>query len=645
MFNLATDLNKEQLQAVTHKEGPLLVLAGAGSGKTRIVTYRIAHLIASGIAPSQILALTFTNKAAKEMQERIHALLANSHLKERPIISTFHSLGARILRESIEHLGYKKDFVIYDESDSEKLLKMCMQTLGIKGEESKSFRSLISHAKNQHTMPSSVDHSDLPHSFQSTFPKVYSLYQEKLKEANALDFDDLLFLTVRLFQEKPEVLAFYQRKWPYLLIDEYQDTNHTQYLIGLMIVEKSQNIFVVGDPDQSIYSWRGANIQNILNFEKTFKNAAVVRLEQNYRSRKNILDAANALIENNKGRYKKALWSNRGAGEKISLFVARNEREEAEYVACEIEYLHKQHKISLKEMAIFYRTNFQSRTFEDTLLRKKIPYLIVGGISFYQRKEIKDILTFLHMIHADNDFIAFSRTINLPKRGIGDATLDKIREEAAKAAKPLLEFAAALVSGEEESVKLNQKQLAGLKEYVNLIFELRELEKEASVQHLVIETIRKTRYYDFLRLEPETFEDRKANLEELISKGAEWDLLNEGASLSSFLEELTLKSSVDDMDQNVDQVHLMTVHNGKGLEFQAAFIGGMEEDLFPHANSRGKHEAVEEERRLCYVGMTRAKERLYLTAAETRFLWGSSRTMRPSRFLREIPREFLERVQ
>lgn len=645
MFNFAADLNKEQLEAVTHKDGPLLVLAGAGSGKTRIVTYRIAHLIASGVAPGQILALTFTNKAAKEMQERIHSLLTQNAIRDRPIISTFHSLGARILRESIEHLGYKKDFVIYDESDSEKLLKMCMQTIGIKGDEAKSFRSLISHAKNQHTMPSANEQSDLPASFQHTFPKLYSLYQEKLKEANALDFDDLLYLTVRLFQEKPEVLAFYQRKWPYLLIDEYQDTNHTQYLIGLMIVEKSQNIFVVGDPDQSIYSWRGANIQNILNFEKTFKNAKVVRLEQNYRSRKNILDAANALIENNKGRYKKALWSNRGEGEKISLFVGRTEREEAEFIASEIEFLHKEDKIPLKEIAIFYRTNFQSRTFEDTLLRKKIPYLIVGGISFYQRKEIKDILTFLHMIHSDNDFIAFARTINLPKRGIGDATLDKIREEAAKAQRPLLDYAAALVSGEEEGVKLNQKQLAGLKEYVNLIFDLRELEKQASVQHLVIETIKKTRYYDFLRLEPETFEDRKANLEELISKGAEWDLLNEGATLSGFLEELTLKSSVDDLSPHEEQVHLMTVHNGKGLEFQAAFIGGMEEDLFPHANSRGKYEAVEEERRLCYVGMTRAKERLYLTAAETRFLWGNFRTMRPSRFLREIPREYLERIQ
>lgn len=643
-FTFAKDLNPEQLAAVTHRDGPLLVLAGAGSGKTRIVTYRIGHLIESGVSPSQILALTFTNKAAKEMQERIHVLFQKSNLSQRPIICTFHSLGVRILRESIHHLGYKNDFVIYDEDDSDKLLKMSVQSLGMKAEDIKAVRSLISHAKNQLQNPGDLDVSHLAAPFQAQFGQIYSFYQEKLKEANAVDFDDLLYLTVRLFREKPEVLEQYQKRWPYLLIDEYQDTNHSQYLIGSLIVEKSQNLFVVGDPDQSIYSWRGANIHNILNFERDYKNAKVVRLEQNYRSRKNILDAANALIENNQGRYKKNLWSDRGAGEKISLFVGSSDREEAEFIVSEIDRLNRHYNIPLKEMAIFYRTNFQSRTFEDFLLRRRIPYIIVGGISFYHRKEIKDILSFLHMVHSDHDTIAFSRTINLPKRGIGEATVEKIRAVASSQSVPLLEYANQMISGEAEGLKLSQKQREGLKEYVTLIENLRMVETEASMQKLVIETIRQSRYYDFLREEKETFEDRKANLEDLISKAAEWDLLNENPTLGGFLEELTLKNSVDDLNQTTDVVHLMTIHNGKGLEFTAAFIGGMEEDLFPHANSRGKYEAVEEERRLCYVGMTRAKEHLYLTAAETRFLWGNLRTMRPSRFLREIPKEYMQRI-
>lgn len=635
----APKLNPTQLDAANHLDGPLLVLAGAGSGKTRVVTYRIAQLIESGVSPANILAVTFTNKAAGEMRERIHSLLPRF---EYPTICTFHSLGVKILRESINHLGYAPNFTIYDEDDSNKLLKACLQGLGIK-KETKAFRSLISNAKNALTPPSEVDTNDLPYALANAFPEVYSLYQQRLREANALDFDDLLFLTVRLFQEHPEVLAHYQEQWPYLLIDEYQDTNQAQYMIARLIVGAKCNIFVVGDPDQSIYSWRGADIQNILNFEKDYPGAKIVRLEQNYRSTTNILDAANALIQYNNSRYEKSLWSDKGEGEKIALYVGDTEREEAGFVINEIEHLHSMHGIALSDMTIFYRTNFQSRIFEDFLLRRRLPYVIVGGISFYQRKEIKDVLAFLRMIFSDYDVVSFQRTINIPKRGIGLASIEKLRAAASGKEIPLFAFCAKLIRGQEEGVKLNAKQKSGLAEYVELIESLRELRKTASLQKLVIETVRQSHYLDVLREDKETFDDRKGNIDELVAKAHEWEVMNDSNDLELFLEELSLKGSIDEADFDEDKVNLMTIHNGKGLEFKVGFLVGMEEELFPHANSRGNFEAVEEERRLCYVGMTRAEERLYLTAAETRFLWGQHRMMRPSRFLREIPRHYLER--
>lgn len=636
----STELNFSQIEAVSHIDGPLLVLAGAGSGKTRVVTYRIAQLIESGVPPSQILAVTFTNKAAGEMRERIHQLLPRFDF---PTICTFHSLGVRILRESIQHLGYAPNFTIYDEEDSNKLLKGCLQTVGIK-KESKTFRILISQAKNELQTPSDLDLSGTPHNIQKVFPEIYSLYQQRLREANAVDFDDLLFLTVRLFQQHPDVLSHYQGLWPYLLIDEYQDTNRAQYLMARLIVGERRNIFVVGDPDQSIYSWRGANIQNILNFEKDYPGAKVIRLEQNYRSTTTILDAANSLIQYNHSRYEKNLWSNRGGGEKIILFIGDTEREEAGFVIHEIERLHTLHKIPLSHMTIFYRTNFQSRLFEDFLLRKRLPYVIVGGISFYHRKEIKDLLAFFRMIVSDHDVVSFQRTINLPKRGIGLTTIEKIRNGAASQQIPLLVYCTHLINGKEESLRLSAKQKEGLETYISLIKELRELQGAASLQKLVIECVRKSHYLDVLREDKETFDDRKGNIDELIAKAHEWEVMNDSNDLDAFLEELSLKASIDEASFSEDKVNLMTLHNGKGLEFTVAFLVGMEEDLFPHANSRNSFEALEEERRLCYVGMTRAKERLYLTAAETRFLWGQHRMMRPSRFLREIPKKYLEKI-
>ncbi|MCH9610132.1 MAG: ATP-dependent DNA helicase PcrA [Chlamydiales bacterium] len=629
MYDTSMELNQEQLDAALHEDGPMLVLAGAGSGKTRIVTYRIAKLIERGVLPEEILAVTFTNKAAREMQERIHNLLHATCYEGYPTISTFHSLGVQILRESAHHLGYSNNFTIYDEEDTNKLLKGCLESLDAPKEKSllKMTRSIISNSKNELLGPDDLDLTGAKPQLQQLVPQAYRLYKERLQQANALDFDDLLLMPVQLFRSCPEVLESYQRRWRYMSIDEYQDTNHAQYMLAKLLVSKSQNILVVGDPDQSIYSWRGANIKNILNFERDYPGAKTVRLEQNYRSRSNILDAANALIEHNQSRLEKNLWSDLGEGEMIHLFVAGNEKEEAAYVVRELEHLHDFHKIPLSEISIFYRTNFQSRIFEDFLLRRQIPYTIVGGISFYQRKEIKDVLAFLRVVESDCDAISFARTVNLPKRGIGPTTLQKIFDsDRANLLGPY-------------SIKLTPKIEGGLREYRELIHYLRQVKEKEPLHKLVLETIRESRYLDVLREDKETYEDRKANVEELVAKAREW----EGESLLAFLEELSLKSSLDEAEQPDDALNLMTVHNGKGLEFNTVFLVGMEEDLFPHVNSRDSFESVEEERRLCYVGMTRAKERLYLTAAETRFLWGQHKQMRPSRFLREIPRHYLER--
>lgn len=642
-MNEETKLNPEQQKAVLQTEGAVLVLAGAGSGKTRIVTHRIAHLIDEGVFPDEILAVTFTNKAAEEMQQRVRQLLHSKRILGKPVICTFHSLGAKILRESIQALGFQNNFVIYDEEDASKLLKGCLQTLGIQKElaQTKTFKNLISQAKNQLQPIQDLILEDWPSSIQKLFTECYRLYHERLKEANAVDFDDLLCLTVKLFQEHPAILEAYQLRWKYLLVDEYQDTNHAQYLIIRHLSAKNGNLFVVGDPDQSIYSWRGANIRNILDFEKDFAGATVVRLEQNYRSRENILEAANALIAHNQSRYKKNLWSDRGQGEKITIFVGSSEREEAFFVIHEIERLRTFHNVPLKEIAIFYRTNFQSRLFEDFLIKQRLPYIIVGGISFYHRKEIKDLLSFLHMIESDCDFIAFARTINLPKRGIGETTLEKIRMRATETKIPIF----ALCETMMDVLHLSAKQKEALQSYVALIKQLRAIKAEGPLKRLLIETIRQSGYLDVLKEDKETYDDRKANLDELVSKAAEWEELNQSSSLTSFLEELSLKSTIDDASFSDDKIRLMTLHNGKGLEFQAAFIVGMEEDLFPHANSRDSQHALEEERRLCYVGMTRAKEYLYLSAAQMRFIWGTHRMMHPSRFLREIPREFIHRIK
>lgn len=620
--NEFNSLNPEQKRAVLHTTGPALVLAGAGSGKTKVVALRIARLIATGIHPMNILGLTFTNKAAQEMKSRVHGLVGQSVL-----ISTFHSLGAKILRESIHHLGYSRDFAIYDEQDVEKLLKtLAKEAFGdtVKADLKKA-RSLISQAKNGLTKYG-----------EEEFQKLYDLYVKKLKELNAVDFDDLLFLPVLLFQQFPEVLQLYQNRWPYILVDEYQDTNHAQYEFVRLLACKTKNLFVVGDPDQSIYSWRGANVHNILHFEKDYQGAAVIRLEQNYRSSSTIIQAANAVIRQNTNRYEKSLRPSLGEGEKITLFRAMSEREEADFVA-DIVLKNRNEGMRLSDMVIFYRTNFQSRVFEDELMSRRIPYTIVGGVSFYQRKEIKDVLSYLRLLQQPHDLIAFLRVVNLPKRGFGEQFLTKISSAARNHAIPIAELFL-----HEPPIPLTARQKEGWADFRKTLEALHTIRKTGSLADLVRGAIHETRYLEVIDEEEETRQERRENLGELIAKAEEWTKVHVNGTLEQFLEEIALVTSTDVIEEESDKLSLMTAHNGKGLEFDLVFIVGLEEDLFPHINSKKEEgDAIEEERRLFYVGITRAKKQLFLTHASMRYIYGRLQPMRESRFLREVPRQLL----
>jgi len=640
-MNLEQLLNSEQIKAVTHMEGPLLVLAGAGSGKTRCVTYRILHLIEQGVSPDHILGVTFTNKAAKEMKERIESL-CHKHV----LICTYHSLCARILRQTIHLLDYQTNFVIYDEDDAEKVIRSCLKDLDLEQYklEPKAIKTAISNAKNKTQGPEEVKTTISSDPLGRHLPALYRCYQNKLKEFNALDFDDLLFLTVTLFRQYPEVLAHYQNQWNYLLIDEYQDTNEGQYEIISLLAGRHGNIFAVGDPDQSIYSWRGADISNILHFGEDFPGAQIIRLEQNYRSRTNILNAANAVISHNRSRYEKNLWSDLGEGEKIKIFVGETERDEARFVAEKVRDLHTNQQIPLNEIAVLYRTNFQSRLFEDQLLNRRIPYTIVGGVSFYQRKEIKDVIAYLRMLVSPTDYVSFLRTINLPKRGVGPTTIEKIRTQSTAEGKSIYDYCRMVLNNQASiDLKLTKKQREGLANYINILDTLQEMRQTASLETLLSVLVDKIGYFQHLEEDDlETFSDRKANIEELIVKACEWDLENSDLGLTGFLEEIALKSTLDELSPNQERLSLMTLHNGKGLEFNSIFVVGLEQDLLPHANSRDSNDALEEERRLFYVGMTRAKEKLFLSHVQTRYMWGQHRRQRPSCFLKEIPKEYTE---
>jgi DNA helicase II / ATP-dependent DNA helicase PcrA len=617
--DLLENLNPEQRQAVEHLSGPFLLVAGAGSGKTRVVTCRIAYLLSQGIAPSSILALTFTNKAAEEMRERVRKLTQASILS-----CTFHSLALKILRESAHFLGFSKDFAIFDEEDSEKVLKDCLKSLNIKADKGllKSLRAEISFSKNQLKPPAN--------------PELYHCYQKRLKEANAMDFDDLLFFTVELFKNFPRELKRYQERWLFILIDEYQDTNAAQCEIVYALAQEHQNVFAVGDPDQSIYSWRGADVGNILHFQNKFSETKSLSLEQNYRSRNTILQAANGLIQNNQFRLKKNLWSQREEGFPIQLLFFDDEKEEASFIARKLLSLQRQ-QIPLHECALFYRTHFQSRSFEDALIRASIPYVIVGGISFYQRKEIKDLLSYLRLLTNGMDFLAFSRVINLGKKGFGEAAIEKL---LAFAQTENLDILAAAQKATLTSL-LSPKQKEILREFAQNFSILRKLMQERPLPSaLITEVISLFGYFNHLKEDPESEEERKENIMEFLSKAISWEEENPTSFLSDFLQELTLYASPK--KEAADQVRLMTFHNSKGLEFQVVFMVGMEEQLFPHVNAQFDEQAIEEERRLCYVGMTRAKDLLFCSAVHQRFLWGVKRWMKPSRFLKEIPPQYLQ---
>ena len=627
-------LNPPQREAVLTTEGPLLIMAGAGSGKTRVLTHRVAYLIEKKrVAPWSILAITFTNKAAREMQERVSKLIGLSG--NDVWVSTFHSMCVRILRKDIERIGYSTSFSILDSTDQLSVIRNCMKELNMdtKKMEPKSIQAAISSAKNELVGPKSYENKAADY-FTQSVAKVYTLYQQKLKSNNSLDFDDLIMKTIELFKLVPEALEFYQNKFKYIHVDEYQDTNRAQYKLCKMLAEKHHNICVVGDSDQSIYRWRGADISNILNFEKDYQNATTIVLEQNYRSTSNILDAANEVISKNKGRKPKKLWTDQGEGEKIHVYYADSDRDECYFVTGKIQ-MNLQQSLNYRDHAILYRTNAQSRLMEETLIKSNIPYKIVGGIKFYDRKEIKDIIGYLKLISNPDDDISLQRVINVPKRGIGDTTVSKLADEAARQGVSIFK-----VLGQLDYIDVKGKTREQLIAFHSMIKRLHNDVDMMSVTELVEKVLELTKYKEELELE-KTLEAtaRVENLEELISVTMNFEQQNEDRSLVAFLTDLALIADIDSLEDEEDadnQVILMTMHSAKGLEFPVVFIIGLEETIFPHSRALTDNEEMEEERRLAYVGITRAEKQLFLSNAKYRVLFGRTVANSASRFLNEI---------
>lgn len=628
-------LNKEQRQAVDTLDGPLLILAGAGSGKTRALTYRIANLVDHGVSPWNILALTFTNKAAKEMRERTEALLGGS-VKDM-WVATFHSCCTRILRSDIDKLGRDRNFVIYDDDDQTSLIAAIMKRLGVNDKDitKRQIKEHISEAKNKSTEPEKFL-MDNPYLDESVL-KVFREYQRSLKEYNALDFDDLLGKTLELFQSCPEVLQKYRSKFRYILVDEYQDTNVMQYHIVELLAREHGNICVVGDDDQSIYGWRGADIRNILDFEKDFPGAKVIRLEQNYRSTSNILDAANAVIENNQGRKSKKLWTDNGRGDRIETFTADSERDEAHFVCRKI-MEGVRNGMNYGDFAVLYRMNAQSRIPETTMVNYGIPNKVYGGQRFYERKEIKDIMAYLRLIYNPFDDIALKRIINVPKRSIGDASIAELARVAEQEGKSML--VAALTSE-----NIDPRAMKKIKPFADTMGEFIALSRTMPLSEFTWGMISALEYETYLKAEDKRgeVESRMDNLRELIGniKEIEKDLSEGEDALRAFLENVSLVSDIDSMNDGNGAVALMTLHSAKGLEFPVVFMIGMEENIFPTSRARNdmSNHAMEEERRLCYVGMTRAKQKLYLINARQRNIFGNESYNRKSRFIEEIPVE------
>ena len=639
-------LNNEQREAVFCTEGPLLMLAGAGSGKTRSLTHRIAYLIEEkGVAPWNILAITFTNKAAQEMRERVDALVGYG--SEDIWISTFHATCSRILRRHIDLLGYDRNFTIYDASDQKSLMKEVLKEMKIDTKQfpERSVMSEISSAKNEYKSP-----LDYRNEYGSNFRNqriadIYEHYQKRLKENNALDFDDLLVKMVDLFQTNPDVLEHYQDRFQYIMVDEYQDTNTVQFLLVSLLAKKYRNLCVVGDDDQSIYKFRGANIYNILNFEKVFPDAQVIRLEQNYRSTQNILNAANGVIANNKGRKEKKLWTENQKGELVHFKQYDTEYDEADGVVSRINFL-AMRGVQYKDMAILYRTNAQSRIFEEKLKQKNIPYAIVRGISFYDRKEIKDLMSYLKVVDSGMDDLSVKRIINVPKRGIGQTTINRLQEFAIL---NQMSFLDAVFNADE--IPEVTRALAKLHKFADMIEEFREYASEHEISELLEHILDVTQYRAELEAEgTDESISRLEDIEELFNDIAYYEEEEENPNLRDFLAEkdmYALNAGIDNLEDENNKVLLMTLHNAKGLEFNNVFLGGMEEGVFPGfgAMMSGDESEIEEERRLCYVGITRAKERLFLSAAKRRMLRGQTQYNRRSRFIDEIPGQYLDTEQ
>lgn len=639
-MDLKNLLNKEQYEAVTTVEGPLLILAGAGSGKTRVLTYRIAHMIKDlNIYPSKILAITFTNKAAGEMKDRIRKLVGDE--VDSMWVSTFHSSCVRILRREIDKLGYNRNFAIYDSYDQKVLIKQCMKELNM--DDSITDKEIINRISRQKDNLISQDRfkKESEGNFRmNKIADVYVMYQKKLKENNALDFDDLIFKTVQLFKEHPDVLEFYQRKFKYIMVDEYQDTNKSQYEFIRLLARVEKNICVVGDDDQCIYAWRGADIENILNFENDYINSKVIKLEQNYRSKANILKAANDVISNNFHRKQKVLKTANDSGDKIKLYRATTDIDEGRYIASRIkEILNIDKDKHYRDFAVLYRKNVQSRIFEDVFMKSNIPYRIIGGLKFYDRKEIKDILAYLKFINNPLDNVSLRRIINVPKRNIGEATVQKIQSFADSMDESIYNALLDI----DKSMNLTQRSINSIKKFVSLINSFIKSRDKISVSELIKEVLNTTGYLEELKhsKEPDSI-SRIENLKELVSAAVEFEVTSEDTSLSAFLEKVTLVSDIDNFDNNADSVVLMTVHSAKGLEFPIVFMVGMENGIFPGIQSLDNPKEMEESRRLCYVGITRAKENVYMTFADTRRVFGKMVSYKQSDFIDEISDELKE---
>lgn len=633
-------LNDRQCEAVKHTEGPLLITAGAGSGKTKVLTCRIAHLLELGVAPYRILAITFTNKAAKEMKERVTNLVGAQ--ADSIWLSTFHSFCAKLLRFEVDGFhGYTRNFTIYDSSDQLVLVKDCLKKLNLDDKQfmPRSVLGTISSAKNV-LMDAKAFAAKASDFYEQKVADVYALYQEKLRENNAVDFDDLLFLAVRLLQEKEDVREKYQSRFQYILVDEYQDTNHAQYALTKILAARWRNICVVGDADQSIYAWRGADIRNIIDFTRDYPDAASIKLEQNYRSTKTILHAANAVIDNNESRPKKTLWTENPAGNKIIHYQAQTEHDEADYIAGVI---YNRHEISHEpygDMAILFRTNAQSRVLEEKLMRYAIPYTMVGGTKFYDRKEIKDVLAYLRLLYNPEDSLSLTRIINVPKRNIGATTMEHVAAYAEEQGISLFE---ALSSTDE--ITVTKRARTSLENFAAMIFDLLNDIEGKDVLSLIETVIKQTGYGDMLDKEAEhdpQGESRKENVGEFLSVAKDYMDSNPDGNLQDFLENVALVSDVDDFESSDSKVTLMTLHAAKGLEFPVVFLTGLDEGLFPHSRTLLDPAQVEEERRLAYVGITRAERQLYVTNAITRTMYGRISAYMPSRFLAEIPPQLME---